>query len=276
MTSCTCCCVSLLKKGRQNRPAIIRKMTAPRPTTLAPLYLDCGDCPIRKQAICARCQPDELAELNAIKSYHTYKKGEMIAYAGGEMRHVGTLVTGLASISQGLEDGRRQIMGILLPSDFVGAPKRKISQYDIQASAEVIMCQFERGAFEVLFERSPDLGPRLLEMTMDELDAAWQWMLLLGRKSAREQIATFLCMIASKSKFLKPLTGNKALVFDLPLSREMLADYLGLTIETVSRQISTLKNEGLILVQGQRHIIIPDFSRLLRETGGDYLPAAPD
>ena len=251
-------------------------MIASRPTTRVPSHLDCGDCPIRRQAICARCQPDELAELNAIKSYHTYKKGEMIACAGEAMSHVGTLVTGLASISQGLEDGRRQIMGILLPSDFVGAPGRQISQYDIQASAEVIMCQFERNAFEALFERSPNLGPRLLEMTMDELEAARQWMLLLGRKSAREKIATFLCMIASKSKPLKPLTGNKALAFDLSLSREMLADYLGLTIETVSRQISALKNEGLILVQGQRHIILPDVSRLLRETGGDYLPAVAD
>jgi len=56
----------------------------------------------------------------------------------------------------------------------------------------------------------------------------------------------------------------------------MLADFLGLTIETESRQMSALKNEDLILVQGQRHIILPDFSRLLRETGGDYLPAVPD
>lgn len=92
---------------------------------------DCGDCPIRKQAICAQCQPDELAALNAMKSYRTYKKDEMIAYADAEMRYVSTLVTGLASISQGLEDGRRQIMGILMPSDFVGRPGRKRSKYDI-------------------------------------------------------------------------------------------------------------------------------------------------
>ena len=235
--------------------------------------LDCGACPIRKQAICARCQPEELASLNAIKTYRTYEKDEMIALAGNEMRFVGTLVTGFAAISQGLEDGRRQIMGILLPSDFVGRPGRSISQYDVQASSEVMMCRFERKAFEHLLDKSKNLGPRLLEMTMDELDAAREWMLLLGRKSAREKIATLLCMVGTKSKSLDPVACKGAIAFDLPLTREMLADYLGLTIETVSRQISALKNEGIIIVQGQRHIIIPDGSRLLHETGDGYTDA---
>ena len=228
---------------------------------------DCGDCPIRKQAICAQCQPDELAALNAMKSYRTYKKDEMIAYADAEMRYVGTLVTGLASISQGLEDGRRQIMGILMPSDFVGRPGRKRSKYDIQASAEVLMCRFERAAFERFFNASPTLVPRFLEMTMDELDAAREWMLLLERKTARQKIATLFCMLATKSKSLNPNPRSTALAFELPLTREMLADYLGLTIETVSRQISALKNDGVIIVQAQRQIIIPDFARLHRETG---------
>ena len=230
---------------------------------------DCGECPIRATAICAHCQPDELAVLDAMKSYRTYKKDEMITCTGAEMAYVGTLVTGLASISQGLEDGRRQIMGILMPSDFVGRLGRKHSKYDIQASAEVVMCRFERSAFERLFKASPTLAPRFLEMTMDELDAAREWMLLLGRKTAREKIATLFCMLGTKSKSLSMNPRSTALAFELPLTREMLADYLGLTIETVSRQISALKNDGVIIVQAQRHIIIPDLARLHRETGSE-------
>lgn len=231
---------------------------------------NCGECPIRHRAICSRCETDELAILDSMKTYRTYKKDEMIAYAGQEISHVGTLVTGVASLSQGMEDGRRQIMGILLPSDFVGRPGRRVSSYDIIASSEVILCRFDISSFEALLAKSPNLGPRLLEMAMDELDAAREWMLLLGRKSAREKIATLLCMVGTKSKLLNPTAQNSSLAFELPLTREMLADYLGLTVETVSRQITALKKEGIILLQGQRHISVPDFSRLLDETGDDY------
>jgi len=205
-----------------------------------------------------------------MKTYRTYAKGEMITYAGAEISHVGTLVKGVASISQGLDDGRRQIMGILLPSDFIGRPGRRTAQYDITAASEVVMCRFEITAFERLLAASPALGPRLLEMTMDELDAAREWMLLLGRKSAREKIATLIAMIALKSRSLAGGDVNDAFDFALPLTRETLADYLGLTIETVSRQITALRKDEVISIKGQRQITIPDFRRLLDETGDDY------
>lgn len=235
-----------------------------------PASNDCGECPIRRQAICSRCQVDELLILDQMKTYRTFAKGEMITYARGPVSHVGTLVKGVASISQGLEDGRRQIMGILLPSDFVGRPGARVAQYDITAASEVVMCRFEISAFERLLETSPALRPRLLEMTMDELDAAREWMLLLGRKSAREKIASVLYMIALKSKLLSQDNREKGYEFLLPLTRETLADYLGLTIETVSRQITALRKDGVIHIQGQRQIKIPDFRRLLDETGDDY------
>jgi len=231
---------------------------------------DCGDCPIRRQAICSRCQQDELLLLEKMKTYRTFQKGEMIAYTGEEMSHVGTLVTGIASVSQGMEDGRRQIMGMLLPSDFVGRPGRRTAQYDIVAASEVIMCRFEISAFERLLAESPALGPRLLEMTMDELDAAREWMLLLGRKSAREKIATLIYMIAVKSRALSGETAVSNFQFTLPLTRETLADYLGLTIETVSRQLTALRKDNVIAIQGQRQVTIPDFRLLLDETGDDY------
>jgi len=142
-------------------------MTTADLTGVKPGSKDCGDCPIRRQAICSRCQHDELLLLDKMKTYRTFQKGEMIAYAGEDMCYVGTLVTGIAAISQGLEDGRRQIMGMLLPSDFVGRPGRRTTHYDIVAASEVVMCRFEINAFERLLAESPALGPRLLEMTMD-------------------------------------------------------------------------------------------------------------
>jgi len=230
-------------------------------------FPDCGDCPIRRQAICARCTADELASLDAIKTYRTFAKGEAICYAGQTITHVGTLVTGVAVMSQGLEDGRRQIMGILLPSDFVGRPGRRVSQYDIIAASEVVMCRFKTGVFESILAESPALGPRLLEMTLDELDAAREWMLVLGRKSARERIATLLYLLATRSRTLWESDGQTNFTFELPLTRETLADYLGLTIETVSRQFTALRKDKVIELKGQRQVKVPDFQKLYAETG---------
>ena len=236
---------------------------------------DCGDCPIRRQAVCSRCQADELETLDRMKSYRTYAKGQPIASAGGEVRHVGTLVSGVASISQDLEDGRRQVMGVLLPSDFVGRPGARTAIYDVTAVSEVVMCRFEIAAFERLLESSPTIGPRLLEMTMDELDAARQWMLLLGRKTAREKIATLLHMVAVRSMALEGSGGGGRIEFTLPLTRATIADYLGLTIETVSRQITALRRDGVVGTRGRNMVVVPDPGRLLEETGGDAGDWAP-
>jgi CRP/FNR family transcriptional regulator len=106
-------------------------------------------------------------------------------------------------------------------------------------------------------------------MTLDELDAAREWMLLLGRKTAREKIASFLSIIARRDASLKNSKNATELAFDLPLTREAMADYLGLTLETVSRQMSALKRDGVIELKGKRHIIVPDVEALMDETGDD-------
>jgi CRP/FNR family transcriptional regulator, anaerobic regulatory protein len=161
------------------------------------------------------------------------------------------------------------MVGLLLPSDFVGRPGRERASYDVKAVTPVVMCCFRRKPFEQMLERTPHLGARLLQMTLDELDAAREWMLVLGRKTAREKIASLISIIARREASFALMGPRGRFVFDLPLTREAMADYLGLTLETVSRQISALKSEGVIELQGSRHVIIPDFGRLLEETGDD-------
>lgn len=94
-------------------------------------------------------------------------------------------------------------------------------------------------------------------------------MLLLGRKTAREKIASFLSILARRNATLNLNPGSKTMVFDLPLTRESIADYLGLTLETVSRQISALKKDGVIVLEGKRLVSVPDFNRLQEEAGDD-------
>lgn len=225
--------------------------------------LHCPNCPIADRAICSICGPEELKALDTIKTYRSYTAGTPIAWAGESVDYVGSVVTGCAGLSRSLEDGRRQMVGLLLPSDFMGRPSRPHSEFDVTAATDLVMCCFERKKFDQLLSRTPALERRLLEMTFDELDAARHWMLLLGRKTARERLASFLAILARRTA--AGLTGPVS--FELPLAREAMADYLGLTIETVSRQVSALRRDGLIDLVGKRQVDVPDLVALGREAG---------
>lgn len=228
---------------------------------------DCSACPIRHRAVCARCDADELAQLDKIKYYRSYQAGQTIVWAGDRMEFVGSVVSGVATLTQTMEDGRTQMVGLLLPSDFIGRPDRDSAAYDVMATTDIVMCCFRKKPFEKMIAETPHIAHRLLEMTLDELDAAREWMLVLGRKTAREKIASLLVILARRG--LSPNCGDGNIVFDLPLTREAMADYLGLTLETVSRQISALKRDGVIVLKGKRHVTIPDMDRLMQEAGDD-------
>lgn len=230
---------------------------------------DCGDCPIRHRAVCARCETDELERLEEIKYYRKFEAGSHVIWSGDRMDFVGSVVSGIATLTQTMEDGRTQMVGLLLPSDFVGRPGREEAAYDVVVTTDLVMCCFRRKPFEEMMDRTPHIAHRLLEMTLDELDAAREWMLVLGRKTAREKIASLLSIIARRDATLNLRGTDGPLVFDLPLTREAMADYLGLTLETVSRQISALKKDGVIVLEGKRHITVPDMGRLMEEAGDD-------
>ena len=230
---------------------------------------ECVRCPIRHRAVCARCETDEIEILEHIKYYRTFEAGQTVVWSGDRMDFVGSVVSGIATLAQTMEDGRRQMVGLLLPSDFVGRPGRATAAYDVTATTDVVMCCFRKKPFETLIAETPHIAQRLLEMTLDELDAAREWMLLLGRKTAREKIASLISIIARREATLNKRKSSGQLSVDLPLTREEMADYLGLTLETVSRQISALKKDGVITLEGNRHVSIPDLDRLLEEAGDD-------
>ncbi len=232
-------------------------------------HVSCSSCPIRHRAVCAKCDTDELERLNAIKFYKTYAAGETIAYQGDELDVVASVVSGVATLERGIEDGRMQMVGLLLPSDFIGRPGRTILNYDVTAVSDVTLCSFHRQPFEQLLIEIPHLQERLLQMAFDELDAAREWMLLLGRKTAREKIASMLISVVKRTHLPEGQSLGTATRLELPLSREAMGNFLGLTIETVSRQFTALRKDGVIELEGKRVVIIPDMDLLLAESGDD-------
>ena len=227
----------------------------------------CEDCPIRHRAVCSYCGADELAQLEQLKFYKTYAPGQSIVLAGDETDFVASVVSGIATLTETMEDGRRQMVGLLLPSDFIGRPGRQTLQYDVTAVTDVTLCNFHRKPFETLLLEIPHIQERMLEMALDELDAAREWMLLLGRKTAREKIASFLMTIAKRTLDPRGQVDGGQCIIELPISRETMGNFLGLTIETVSRVISDMKRKGVIRLEKHDKVIINRICSLCQLTG---------
>lgn len=242
-----------------------RKSTRQAMTLQLNERIKCSECPIRHRAICARCDDDELGHLEKIKIYKSFKAGETFLWRGDDLHFVSSVVNGIATLTKTLEDGRTQVVGLLLPSDFIGRPGREEIGFDVTAVTDVTLCCFERKPFERMVEMTPHLTQRLMEMALDELDAARDWMVLLGRKTAREKIATFLEMLVRRSH----IKGQQISTLALPLTRDEIANFLGLTLETVSRQLTALRKDGVIEFTDRRHFVVADLAALHEATGDD-------
>ncbi|MBD3664138.1 transcriptional regulator FnrL [Sulfitobacter aestuariivivens] len=230
-------------------------------------HLQCSECPIRHRAVCAKCSTDELGELTEIKTYRSFRAGEPIMWRGDPLEYVASVVGGVASLSKTMEDGRTQMVGLLLPSDFIGRPGRSEIEFDVTAATDVTLCCFRHRPFEKMVGTTPHLSQRLMELALDELDAAREWMLLLGRKTAREKIASFIEMLVIRSNVDGDAARSQML--ELPLTREQIANFLGLTLETVSRQLNAMKKEQILEFKDRRRFKVLDFGRLHDETGDD-------
>jgi CRP/FNR family transcriptional regulator len=142
-----------------------------------------------------------MLRLEGIKTYRSFSADEPILWRGDELKYVASVVEGVAKLEKSLEDGRNQMVGLLFPSDFIGHPKRTQIEFDVTAASDITLCCFEREPFEELLIEVPHIAQRMVEIALDELDAARDWMVLLGRKTAAEKTATFLEMVARRSQF---------------------------------------------------------------------------
>jgi CRP/FNR family transcriptional regulator len=247
----------------------LTQINMPQDAALVATQQPCNVCPIRDRAVCAHCDGEDLAELEGMKFYRRFEAGQVVVWAGDRVDFLGSVISGMAGLTQQMEDGRTQIVGLLLPSDFLGRPGREVAAYTVTATSDLLLCCFRRKPFEKLLSDNPRVATRLLEMTLDELDAARDWLLLLGRKSAREKIASLLVILARREAALIKRRPEGRIAIELPLTREAMADYLGLTLETVSRQMSVLRREEVIELEGKRRVIVPSFQHLVLESGDD-------
>lgn len=215
----------------------------------------CAHCAVRESAICHSLSDEKLEELSRHGRRQSVKRGQTLLWEGEESLLVGNVIDGVLKLSMSTWDGCDQTLGIAYPSDFIGRPFGRKSRQSVTALTDAQVCTFTRSDFDAFARHHPGLEHGLLERTLSELDHARQWMLLLGQKSAVQRMAAFLLETAAR---LASERDDGPIAFDLPFGRQEIAEILGLTIETVSRQITKLRSEGLIDTPAQRKIVILD------------------
>jgi CRP/FNR family transcriptional regulator len=226
----------------------------------------CRSCEARHRGVCGALEPSQLAELSRASSRRSVSPGAELMRDAETVERYSNLLSGVVKLTKGLSDGRQQIVGLQFAPDFLGRPFKPESAINAEAATEVSLCTFPRTLLERMMKVSPGLERRLLKQALAELDDARDWMLALGRKTASEKVASFLLMIA---RSIEPAAGRatKSASFDLPLTRADIADFLGLTIETVSRQLTRLRASGVIRIEHNRHVCVEDIGRLQQRSG---------
>ena len=206
----------------------------------------CAHCASRRYSVCAPVPADELPRFFAMAAKLRIEPRRTLFDEGDAPDHVFSITRGAVSLSKALSDGRRQITGFLFDGDFVGLAHGDACAYTAEALTPVEACRFPRARFESYVADHPHVERRLLQIASTELAAAQDQMLLLGRKTAVERLASFLVRLSDRA-VLRARPGNP---IALPMSRSEIADYLGLTIETVSRTITQLRRMGAIDLDG--------------------------
>jgi CRP/FNR family transcriptional regulator len=212
----------------------------------------CTSCEARPLSICNVIADPDLTRLASIATVVEAPAGHCFIDEGEPARCFFNITAGTAKLFKLLPDGRRQITGFVGPGHFLGLAVSDTYAFSAEAIERVRFCRFQRGKLRALLDDFPEMEKRLLEVASNELVAAQEQMLLLGRKTARERLASFLLMRSNQG--MPP--GHSHQRFSLPMTRHDIADYLGLTIETVSRTLTRLRAEGLIEIASQSEVLI--------------------
>ena len=229
--------------------------SADAPLTLCPngkASIECSHCKVRALSLCSALEPDELEAMDKLARHIVFEKHQTLFSQSEAAESVYNITAGSVRLFKLLPDGRRQIVGFALPGDFLGLSLSERNAFTAETLSAASVCQFPRAAFSDLLDAKPHLLRRLHDMAGHELSLAQDQMVILGRRTAEEKVASFLMGLRKRWARIDGSTVRAP----LPMSRQDIGDYLGLTVETVSRMMTKLARDKAI-------VITPDGVRLL-------------
>jgi CRP/FNR family transcriptional regulator len=200
----------------------------------------CEGCEVRDKAVCGVLDCADLATFKNLGRTVKLSPGQVLFHEGDPVTRVFTLTRGTLKLYNLLADGRRHVTGFVHPGGFLGISMDEEHVFSAEALDDAQLCWFPRSRFDGFVDKHSPMERELYRIAAHELASAHQQMVLLGRKTATERLASFLVVLAGRgaSRFVR-----------LPMSRSDIADYLGLTKETVSRVLSAFRRDRLIRLQ---------------------------
>lgn len=228
----------------------------------APHIANCSTCTTRHLSVCAALGHEELLTFDHVVQHRSFPAKTVLFEQGGKADFVFSVSEGTIRLFRLLPDGRRQIIGFAIKGDFLGVAMDEVHEYTAEAVDQIRVCRIPRPGFAVMLDEKPHLMKKLHQLAGREIHNSQDQIVLLGRKNAEERVAAFL--LSFRERLARVAT--RSVTIPLPMSRQDIADYLGLTIETVSRTISKLAREKLI-------VVVPDGIRILDV---DHLTAIAD
>lgn len=216
--------------------------------------VDCDNCSVRAISVCSALRPDERTQLEDIAQRSSFGAKETIFLEGDKAGSFFNITSGAVRLYRLFRDGRRQVLGFMLPGDFLGlelGDRRSVCAETVEPTTA---CRFGRAQFTSMVSDKPHLLQKLHERAGREINLAHDHMMALGQRSAKERIAWFLLSLHGRQK----RSGSDGTTVKIAMPRQDIADFLGLTIETVSRTLTLLARENVIA-------ILPKGIRLLDE-----------
>lgn len=204
--------------------------------------INCINCRARSSQLCSVFDDDSIGELFSVAHPISADKGSYLLHEEDSTQYVYNLSSGVSAVERLASDGRRQIMAFVYPGDFIGISSGPSYSVSDRALTDVTACKWHMRDIEALYEKYPELESRIHGIATRVLAATMDQIFVLGRKNAVEKIAYFLLYIDKRQVKYDDHTDE----FTLPMTRADIADYLGITVETVSRAFSLLKKKGLI------------------------------
>ena len=204
----------------------------------ANLAAECARCGVRSASVCAVVPDEDIEQLATYTQHLEFEAGQTFINQDEPAQDFFVVTEGHARLCTLMPDGRRQVTGFAAPGQFLGLAADGNYAFNAEALTPLKLCRVTRHGLKLLMSQFPQLEQRLLTEASRELSVAQGRMLLLGRKTARERLASFLTEHAGMAACRD--------VIVLPMTRTDIADYLGLTIETVSRTLNALRRDGLI------------------------------
>ncbi len=203
-----------------------------------------------------------------------FGKHDVIWNEGDDTDYFAIVVSGAVKLIKLSEDGRRQVVGIMFASDCIGNPYSDIRTNFAEAASDTELCCFPKRDFEKALQQDPLLKQALLKKLFEDLTQSRDWLLTVGKKHADEKIASFLVLMLNRKHQLICGSGTSDLrsnIIDAPISRGTIGDYLGLTLETVSRQYSKPAKAGIVETV-DKHFIKIHNPRYLYKLAGEPIP----